>query len=82
MELLITLRPLVLRTCNVIGAGEIIQARDPERLIATGKARRLTHEENERVLDAYVAEAEEVFGKPETVTIRPKSKVHIQESLL
>jgi hypothetical protein len=82
MELLRTLQPIVLRTGDVIGAGEIIQAKDPERLLAAGKARRLTHEENERVLDAYYEEAEKVFGKATTEAARPERKTHIQETLL
>ena len=37
-----------------------------EKVIDRGYARRLTHEENERLLDAYIAEAKSLFHVPDS----------------
>lgn len=75
MELMMTLQPFKISGGEVVAVGEIIQAENPERLISEGKARRLTHEENEKILDAYIAECENVFS------IKKARKAHEQPGL-
>jgi hypothetical protein len=68
MELLVALQPITAKSGQVIKPGRILRARDPKRLVVAGKARRLTHKENERIFGAYVKEAETVLGNPVPAT--------------
>jgi hypothetical protein len=82
VELLIALQSITAKSGEVMKPGWVLQAKSPERLLSTGKARRLTHEENRRILDAYVGEAERVFSECTTNEVLPKRKAHIQEALI
>lgn len=78
---------VVVKTVRVSGeiapAGtHVLTDENVEPLIEAGYLRKLSHEENERILDAYYQEAEKVFGKPAIEAIRPQKKAHTQESLL
>ena len=66
MELLITMKPVRV-SGELLSSGEMFRvAEDGQAIIDKGYARRLTTEENNALLDSYVAYAEEVFGKPTT----------------
>lgn len=77
MDLLVALRPIRLTDGDLLNPGDMFTTNEVEKVIDRGYARRLTHEENERLLDAYIAEAKNVFRFP---TARAR-KAHEQPGL-
>jgi len=61
MALLKTMKPLVTKKGAIIPSGAVVKARNPDRLIVSGKARRLTRQEQREVLKAYHDAAKKVF---------------------
>lgn len=62
MALLKALQPIATKKGVTIPAGAVVKAKNPDRLIVSGKARRLTRQEHREVLRAYLNFAKKVFG--------------------
>ncbi|WP_028895094.1 hypothetical protein [Syntrophorhabdus aromaticivorans] len=62
MALLKALQTIVTKKGVTIPPGAVVKAKNPDRLIASGQARRLTKKERQGIVRAYFDFAKRVFG--------------------
>jgi hypothetical protein len=82
MQALVVVKPVSVAGEIAYPGVHVLTDENVESLIEAGYLRKLTHEENEIILDAYVEEAERVFSECTISEVRPKSKAHVQENLI